>query len=123
MPTRTPSTTWVLVADAGHAHLYAGDNDNDNDRLTGLASFQSPEGLGSAAREYRDRQSRVMESAGHGRSAAEAHTPPRDVHARQFARELGQHLLGHLDRCACDRLILIAPPRFVHEPARLRELL
>ncbi len=103
--------TWVLVADGARARLFSlgagaarleevGDFINAAMRMPGHLLERAP-------------PPRVHDRFGEGRHVMDAHTPPRDKAAAQFAEFLKLQLeRGHAQQCYRD-LVLIAPPRFL----------
>lgn len=105
------TTTWILVADGARARLF--ETTAAGAGLAEVDCFTNPEGRGPAARRVEDRLPRVHESVGPARHAIEPHTSAHDKAADRFARSLGEALeRGRLDR-RYERLILVAPPRFL----------
>lgn len=103
--------TWILVADGARARLFA--TAAADEPLTEVACFSNPEGRAAGRDLTTDRPPRVNESVGDVRHAIEPHTTLREKSAGRFARTLNDALeSGHNDR-RYDRLVLIAPPRFL----------
>jgi protein required for attachment to host cells len=105
------SDTWILVADSARARLFSlapgarqlreiGDFINAATRTPGHEQQSAP-------------PARVHDRFGDSRHAIDVRTPARDKVAMRFAGELKTELeRGHAER-RCDRLVLIAPPRFL----------
>ena len=102
---------WILVADRARARLFSlgpgaprlieiGDFVNPGARIPGHELEHAP-------------PPRVHDRFGAGRHAIEAHTPPREKAALQFAAMLGAHLKHAHDEQRYRDLVLIAPPRFL----------
>lgn len=103
--------TWILVADRARARLFSLDK--------GAAHIKEIEDfVNVAARTTGHEQGdapppRVHDRMGEGRHVIEAHTPPREKSARQFAAMLASVLEhAHAER-RCHDLVLIAPPGFL----------
>jgi protein required for attachment to host cells len=104
-------TTWILIADAGLAHVVA--NTGRESDLTKVEDFRL-DGTTLPGRDLAaDRSGRSFDRAGEGRHGMEPRTNPRDVEQERFAREI----VGALDKAdqqqRFDRLILVAPPTFM----------
>ena len=103
--------TWILVADSGRARLFeAGAADA---RFTEIEDFANPEGRAGARGISRDRLPTVNESANSARHAIEPHTTPSEKVTDRFASELGGVLERGRVQNRFDRLILVAPARFL----------
>lgn len=114
-----PTTTWILVADAGHARIF-------ENRGPGRDVFQVPGGVLEATKgtEHADRPGRSFASVGAGRSAMEPHHSKAGP-ARDFANELMTRMEREHEERKYDRLILCAPPAMLGAlreavPPRLR---
>ena len=104
-------TTWILIADAGLAHVVA-NTGRDND-LTKVEDFRL-DGTTLAGRDLAaDRPGRSFDRAGEGRHGMEPRTNPREVEQERFAREIAGALDEADRRQRFDRLILVAPPAFM----------
>jgi protein required for attachment to host cells len=102
--------TWILLADAASARLYAsGGRPGD---WTLLREFAHPEGRMRASEILSDKPGRVKQSIG-SRAAMEPPTPRKKVEADRFARELANVLDEGVVGGACERLVLVAPPAFI----------
>lgn len=103
--------TWILIADQARARLFeACAADGGMHELAGLAH---PEGRQKPHETGDERKTRVQESANAARHAAEPHTDPRDKVALEFAHGLAQLLESGRVEHDYERLILVAPPRFL----------
>lgn len=102
-------STWILVADRARARLYEL-TDPRADPVE-IGDFVHPESDGSG--EFRDRLPRSHDRLGPARHAIEPHTSPRDREAERFAHELDDVLRHGFDEHRCDRVLLVAPPRFL----------
>jgi protein required for attachment to host cells len=115
--------TWILVADGARARLFeaaAGDSP-----LAEVECFANPEGRAGARRMGTGPLPRVHESVGPARHAIEPHTTAREKVTDRFARILGEALERGRSERRYERLVLVAPPRFLgalhdHLGARLR---
>ena len=102
--------TWILLADAASARLYAsGERPGD---WTLLRELQHPESRRRPSELLSDKPGRVKQSTG-SRAAMEPHTPRKKVEAERFAREIAQALDESVVSGACERLVLVAPPAFL----------
>jgi protein required for attachment to host cells len=107
---RTDAKLWYVVADRGHARIVA--SDAETGAWTVLHAYDSARlharthDLGS------ERPGHGHESVGSARHAVEGP----DYHARDgaaFARTLAEEIAAGLARGDCDRLVLVAPARFL----------
>ncbi len=103
--------TWILVADAARARLFA--SGVIDGALNELEDIVNPEGRRTDPDASRDRPPRVMESMGHMSHAIAPHTSPEEKVADRFARELNELLERGRVEHRYERLILVAPPRFL----------
>jgi len=102
--------TWILLADAASARLYAsGERPGD---WTLLRELEHPESRMRSSELLSDKPGRVKQSTG-SRAAMEPHTPRKKVEVERFARELAQALDEGVVSGACERLVLVAPPAFL----------
>jgi len=102
--------TWILLADAASARLYAsGERPGD---WTLLRELQHPESRMRPSELLSDKPGRVKQSTG-SRAAMEPHSPRKKVEAERFAREIAQALDESVVSGACERLVLVAPPAFL----------
>lgn len=103
--------TWVLVANTSFARLFeAGERGG---RMVELIGFIAPQGRAHDSAFTRERPGRVQESAGVGRHGIEPRLQPHEKHAAEFAHELAEVLeRGRVDH-GYQRLVLMAPPRFL----------
>ena len=103
--------TWILVANAARARLFEAE-ENDG-RLVERAAFEHPEARLHGAELTRDRGGSVQESASDMRHRIEPRQDPHDKVAVEFAHALADMLdQGRIDH-DFERLILVAPPRFL----------
>ncbi|SFN47299.1 host attachment protein [Dokdonella immobilis] len=103
-------TTWILVADRAQARILDVGPDGG---LREVACFADPEGRAAGRDLESDRPPRVHESVGGTRHAIEPHTSLHDKTATRFARLLRDALVRGHDKHSFDRLVLVAPPRFL----------
>lgn len=105
------SSTWVLVADSTRARLF--EVAPANKALSELACYTNPDGRAPGRKAATDRLPRVNESVGSVRHAIEPHTSLREKSTDHFAHALGETLeRGRLEH-SYDRLVLVAPDRFL----------
>lgn len=102
--------TWILVADEGRARLFAGKTVDGE--LTELAGFAHPEAHHPEAA-ARDRLPRVQQSASSARHAIEPRITAEQKQAMEFAHLLADILNDGRVEHSYQRLVLIAPPRFL----------
>jgi protein required for attachment to host cells len=103
--------TWILIADAGRARLFASRGRNEPWRAIG--EFTHPRSSAKVRDLMSDKSGRIQQRVGGSRSAADPRTPPKEVEAERFAHQLAAELHDGLERGACHRLLLVAPPRFL----------
>ncbi|MCZ8146650.1 MAG: host attachment protein [Roseomonas sp.] len=105
------ATEWALIADAGHARIFARRLPAGPWREVPEAAVENPtppsRALGT------ERPGRVHESASTTRHAIEPRTDPHRAARRAFARRLAEWLDDEADRFAA--LLLVAPPAFLGE--------
>ena len=102
---------WILAADRARARLFS--LDAGAPRLIEIADFVNPEARTSAREREHAPPPRVHDRIGEGRHVIEAHSPPREKAALQFAAMLASHLKHARDEQRYRGLVLIAPPRFL----------
>ena len=105
------ATEWALIADAGHARIFARRPPAGPWRELPEEAVENPTPpsrvLGT------ERPGRVHESASTTRHAIEPRTDPHRAARRGFARRLAEWLDDEADRFAA--LLLVAPPTFLGE--------
>jgi len=104
--------TWILVADGSRARLFVRAPDG------GLSPALDQELIGTnlPSREIAsDRPGRTFDSGGQGRHAKEPPTDPTRHAQASFAREIVQLLDDKRKAHGFDRMVAIAPPRFLGE--------
>lgn len=104
-------TTWILIADAATAHVVA-----SSGKAADLAMVDDIrlQGNASPSRDLAaDRPGRAFDRAGDGRHGMEPQTDPHLVERERFAREIAAVLDEAAQRQRYDRLILVAPPKFM----------
>jgi protein required for attachment to host cells len=116
--------TWVLVADGSRARLFV----RQPDGSLSPALDQELIGTNLPSREIAsDRPGRTFDSGGQSRHAKEPPTDPARHAQAEFAREVALLLDGRRKAHAFDRMVVVAPPRFLGElrsfmPQQLRDL-
>jgi protein required for attachment to host cells len=106
-----PKTTWILIADTATAHVVA--SSGKADELTEVEDIRL-QGDASPSRELAaDRPGRAFDRAGDGRHGMEPPTDPHRVEQERFVREIAAVLGEAAQRQRFDRLVLVAPPRFM----------
>jgi len=110
-----PTVTWVLVADGKRAQLYRNDGPDHGLNRVANGSFESDLPPTHSGAVMTDRPARVQESASSARHAIEPKTDPRRAAKAAFAAELAKKLEDGLVRGACQRIVLVAPPRILGE--------
>ena len=112
-----PLTLRIIIADGEHARFVQADADNTLRTVSSLDSasaHQRSRDIGT------DRHGRAFES---GATARHAVGPRHDLHAMEqerFVRLVGEQINAASGRDEFDELLLVAPPRALHE---LREVL
>ncbi len=107
----TPAVHWVVVANASRAQVFAADIlfatlESVEDRIHPSSRMRDQELVSSAP-------GRSYASPGGQPTALDRHTDPHEVEVERFAREVAD-LLDHgrkTDRY--ERLVLVAPPKFL----------
>lgn len=108
--------TFVLIADASRARLYAHHAHRVLARkFVLLEEFEHPEGRAKASDIMADKPGRTFSSSpmSAARSAKEYRTNPKQVEAEKFARELSRRLASLFDAHVFDALVVAAPPKFL----------
>jgi protein required for attachment to host cells len=103
--------TWILIADAGRARVFATRGRTEPWRAIG--EFTHPRSRAMVRDIMPDKTGRIQQRVGGSRSAADPRTPPKEVEAERFAQQLAAELNDGLERGACRRLLLVAPPHFL----------
>jgi protein required for attachment to host cells len=107
----TPAVHWVVVANASRARVFAAD--------LFFATFESIEDRIHPSSRMRDQQlvssapGRSYASPGGNHTAFDRHTDPHDVEVERFARELADLLDEARKAERYERLVLVAPPKFL----------
>lgn len=109
--------TWILVADRARARIL---EISGGAPMAEVACFTSPESRVRGRETTTERLPRTIESMGGARHAIEPHTTLREKTTQRFARLLGDALERAHDEHRYERLVLVAPPRFL---GRLRAAL
>lgn len=102
--------TWILVANASLAKLYA--NLGPNKGLTLVKELIHPESRQKNGELVSDR-SGAMAAAGSSGGSMQPQTLPKQHEAKVFAQELAQTLYQGRTANAFKRAILVAPPAFM----------
>lgn len=105
-------TTWILVANASRAKLYA-----QSDRASAMHMVQEFEHAASrmkGAQLASDRPGRIL-SKGTGHGSYEEPTDPKQFEAERFAQELAQVLDKGFATNAFQQLMVVAPAHFSGE--------
>jgi protein required for attachment to host cells len=102
------SITWILVANASLAKLYA--NYGPNKGLKLVKELMHPASRSKNSELVTDRPGAIQSSPGGG---YESHRQPKEQAARAFAQELAQEFYQGRTRQAFGRAILVAPPTFM----------
>jgi len=103
-------TTWVLVANASKAKLFANPGPRKGLRL--LKEIDHPESRQKNADLVTDRPGH-MQSSGNGHGARQPQTEPKQNEARNFAQTLARELNQGRTSNQFNRAILVAPPAFM----------
>ncbi|MBM3392753.1 MAG: host attachment protein [Betaproteobacteria bacterium] len=102
--------TWIIVANASQAKLYA--NTGPKKGLKLIKDLHHPESREKASDLVSDRPGQ-MHSPGSGHRASQPKTDPKTNEARHFAQELARALNHGRSSGQVERLILVAPPAFM----------
>jgi protein required for attachment to host cells len=102
--------TWILVANASLAKLYA--NLGPNKGLTLVKELIHPESRQKNSDLVTDRAG-AMASVGNGSGSRQAQTLPKTHEAKVFAQEIAQELYHGRATNAFGRAIVFAPPAFM----------
>ncbi len=103
--------TLVLIANQSRARLYT--LTAPNGRLEELDNRVHPEGRLKDRELGADRPGRAFDSMGRGRHAMGKHNSPSEQLSIRFAGEVVDWLDERYHRDGCERLVLVAPPRFL----------
>ncbi len=102
--------TWILVANASHARLYANEGPKKGLRL--LREMDHPESREKGSDLASDRAGH-MQSSGNGHGARQPKSDPKTNAARSFAQELARELNHGRGKQQFARAIIVAPPAFM----------
>ncbi len=105
------TSTWILVADAARARLFA--SDRPGGPWSVVSCLTNPDGKAPGRHATTERAPRVMESVGTARHAIEPHTTLRDKSTDRFAHMLRQELERGASEHRYEHLVLVAPPHFL----------
>ena len=103
------TTTWILVANASEAKLYA--NTGISKGLEKVAAFDHPDSRKKNSDLVTDRSGH-MQSAGNGHGARQPATDPKQHEHENFAREIAHHIEHGRTGNQYQRLIVAAEPHF-----------
>jgi protein required for attachment to host cells len=104
------SVTWVIVADGSRARFFQRNKDRTLEEFDAMVSPEQRLREGDLAS---DRAGRTFDSRGSGRHAMEPAHSARDHAADVFAQHLAEHIEDARVAGYLDRLVLIAPPKFL----------
>jgi protein required for attachment to host cells len=104
------NTTWILVANASQAKIYA--NAGPKKGLKLVKTLTHPESRQKGSDLVSDRPGQ-MHSPGNGHRASQPKTDPKSNEASNFAQELAREFNHGRSTQQFDRAILIAPPAFM----------
>ncbi|HEY5680780.1 MAG TPA: host attachment protein [Pseudomonadales bacterium] len=102
--------TWLIVADGARARFFERRSASD---LSEFDVMISPEGRSEERSLHSDRPGRSFDSRGDGRHAMEPAHSARDHEAEAFAKRVCKRLDEARLAGSVDKLVLIAPPRFL----------
>jgi len=102
--------TWILVANASSATVYA--SAGPRQALTRIKAMSHPQSRMKNADLVSDRAGH-MQSSGDGHGSRQPHTEPKQNEAEHFARELAQELEHGRNAKLFEHVILVAPPAFL----------
>lgn len=105
------TAVWILVADRARARLFS--LDRGAPRMIEVADFVNPAARTPAHGCDHVPPPRVHDRIGEGRHVIEAHAPPKEKAALQFAARLRTYLKHAHDEQRYRGLVLIAAPRFL----------
>lgn len=103
-----PIKTWVLIADGARARVL--ENDGPGKGLTAIDRLVFKGDHAATHDIVDDREGRIHDSHGPGRSAIDARSDPHRELKRTFAHHLADVLAHELDGGAYDRLVIVATP-------------
>jgi len=104
------NTTWILVANASLAKIYA--NHGPKKGLTLLKETEHPESRQKGSDLVTDRPGH-MQGVGNGHGAFQPQTDPKSNAAQHFALELAREFNHGRSTNQFERAILVAPPSFM----------
>jgi protein required for attachment to host cells len=110
LPQSAP-TTWILIADAGHAKVLQ--TIGVGNKLLPVTGFEFSQDIPAGKDITRERAARTHESMGQRRHAIEPKSDPRQAMKRAFAQEIAQRLDAAAAADAFDRLVVAAPPHLL----------
>lgn len=104
------NTTWILVANASQAKIYA--NGGPKKGLKLVKELTHPESREKGSELVSDRPGQ-MHSPGNGHRASQPRSGPKTNEARHFALELARELNHGRSTLQFERAIIVAPPAFM----------
>jgi protein required for attachment to host cells len=104
-------TTWIVVSNASRARVFS--VNGATPAWTLVRELEHPASRAKGSELTPTEPGRMKQSAGQGRPAMEAGTPPKEVEAEHFAQELAHLLDKEYDHQAYSQLLLVAPPHFL----------
>ncbi|RRQ22894.1 host attachment protein [Thiohalobacter thiocyanaticus] len=105
------SRTWVIVAESSRAKIYEAETAAAD--LVEREDMVHPEGRLHERDLVSDRPGHDSGEAGSGPHVLDEHTPAHIEEMHRFAREIAGRLEQGLNDKAYDRLVLVAPPKFL----------
>lgn len=105
------SKTWIIAANRVRARLF--ELDERQHSLSEIENFSNPEGRAPAGSRGENRPPRTFDSMGSARHAIEPHTEPVLKYGERFARRISSVLEDGRTHHKFDRVMLVAPPRFL----------
>jgi len=104
-----PALTWILVADASRARLFA--NRGPGTGLQPATDHDFAQDLPAGRDLVSDRPGRAFDSTGQHRHAMEPSTDPRQVEEERFLRAVASFVEAQALANTFDRLVVVAPPK------------
>jgi len=104
------ATTWILVADASRAQLFA--HEKTGEGMSLVREYQHPESRLKASEIASDRAGQFL-SKGTGHGAFADGTDPKKYEAERFAIELAHALEQGRAAGGYQKLVLVAPAHFI----------
>ena len=104
-------STWIVVAESARARIFT--MSEIGAKLQEITDLSHPESRLHDTELTSDLPGRAFDSQGQGRHAMEPATDPKEREARAFAAEIARHIERGRHQGNFDRLVLIAPPKFL----------